>query len=156
TPAERGRPIQAPHLTAAASGVCRVQRPARMCSADRGARLPRSQTALMRAAEQGQLAVCKALAGPGGALPGWEGAAKALVEEAKKRGLELQQPGLPLSRLAADLNDKDQSGQTALMKAAARGHTAVVTFLLGLGADAEARDRQGDTALTLAVREGHV
>src|SRR5437588_386452 len=108
-----------------------------MCSADRGARLPRSQaamkparfiflvvaalllkgarvnekdeqgqTALMRAAEQGQLAVCKALAGPGGALPGSEGAAKALLEEAKKRGLELQQPGLPLSRLAPDLNDK--------------------------------------------------
>ena len=44
---------------------------------------------------------------------------------------------------------------TALMWAAAYGHTGTVKLLLGRGADAGARDNRGKTALAMAVEGGH-
>jgi hypothetical protein len=48
-----------------------------------------------------------------------------------------------------------QSGMTALMKAAAGGHTEVIRLLAALGADVNARGRGGMTALMYAAINGH-
>ena len=48
-----------------------------------------------------------------------------------------------------------QSGMTALMKAAASGHTEVIRLLAAMGADVDARGRGGMTALMYAAINGH-
>jgi uncharacterized protein len=50
----------------------------------------------------------------------------------------------------------DRRGQTALMWAAAEGHTAVVETLIAAGADVQARVPSGFTPLLFAVREGRL
>jgi ankyrin repeat protein len=52
-----------------------------------------------------------------------------------------------LVKNGADLEASDEQGQTALMKAAARGEAAVVSALLESGAAVNARDNEGATAL---------
>ena len=54
-----------------------------------------------------------------------------------------------------DLVPFDQSGWTALIAAAARGHARTVQLLLQSGADPNIRARNGQTALELARSEGH-
>ena len=54
-----------------------------------------------------------------------------------------------------DINARDASGQTALMRAAASGDTGAVRRLIAVGAKLDAVDRQGNTALTLARAAGH-
>ena len=49
----------------------------------------------------------------------------------------------------------DHSGWTALMAAAARGHTNTVALLLQNGADPNIRSKDGRTAIELARAEGH-
>ena len=56
----------------------------------------------------------------------------------------------------ADVNDKDDEGQTPLMWAAAKGQTAVFLLLWDQGAMARERDAQGRTALMLAAEGNHV
>ena len=55
----------------------------------------------------------------------------------------------------ADVNAKDNTGQTALMFAAMVGDTATVEALLAAGADVNARNIGGATALIFAEAGGH-
>ena len=54
----------------------------------------------------------------------------------------------------ADVNAKDNEGETALMTAASDGSTEIVRQLLAAGADVHAKDNRGKTALIFAVRDG--
>ena len=57
----------------------------------------------------------------------------------------------------ADINRKETwRGQTALMWAAAEGHSNVIRVLLARGADIHARSNGGFTPLLFAVREGKI
>ena len=56
----------------------------------------------------------------------------------------------------AVVNAQNRTGETALMYAAWRGHSAIVKLLLEHRADATLKNRQGDTALTLAESKGHL
>ena len=56
----------------------------------------------------------------------------------------------------ADINAKDQHGQTALMIAARNGQGRVVQFLVGQGADLDQTAKYHLSALMLAVIGGHL
>jgi ankyrin repeat protein len=60
-----------------------------------------------------------------------------------------------LVKQGANVNDKDDDGQTALHKAAASGQKVMVVLLLALGADLTERDNKGRTALMTAANAGH-
>jgi len=51
----------------------------------------------------------------------------------------------------ADVNAKDEDGNTALMIATSRGHVRTVELLIEAGADVNAKDKNGRTALMIAV-----
>ena len=55
----------------------------------------------------------------------------------------------------ATVNVQNRTGETALMYAAWRGHSAIVKLLLENRADVTLKNRQGDTALMLAESRGH-
>ena len=55
----------------------------------------------------------------------------------------------------ADIEAMNDSGETALVGAAAGGHEAIVRLLLDKGADIEAKDDSGRTALVRAAARGH-
>ena len=55
----------------------------------------------------------------------------------------------------ADVESKDDAGQTSLSRAAWNGHEAVVKLLLERGADVESKDDAGETPLSWAARNGH-
>jgi len=56
----------------------------------------------------------------------------------------------------ADVNARNQHGQTALMLAAHRGHLQVVDALVEAGADLNVTAKYNLTALMLAIVAGHV
>jgi ankyrin repeat protein len=56
----------------------------------------------------------------------------------------------------ANPNARERLGQTALMWAAAEGHTAIVRALIAAGADLNAKTESGFTPLFFAVREGRL
>ncbi|HEY0546199.1 MAG TPA: ankyrin repeat domain-containing protein [Pyrinomonadaceae bacterium] len=60
-----------------------------------------------------------------------------------------------LSAPNADVNAKDEHGNTALMEAARFGHDDVVKALLIARADVRPKNDEGKTALMLAVEGGH-
>ena len=60
-----------------------------------------------------------------------------------------------LLEAGADVSAKDYSGWTALVWAAANGHTATVQTLLEAGADVNAKDYSGWTALMWTAHAGH-
>jgi ankyrin repeat protein len=60
-----------------------------------------------------------------------------------------------LLKKGASINAKDNDGWTALMWAAASGHTPACAFLLEKGANLEATDKDGWTALMFAAYCGH-
>jgi len=49
-----------------------------------------------------------------------------------------------------DINAQDSQGWTALMMAAAHGHTEIVRMMLERGADREIKEEKGLTALMMA------
>ena len=55
----------------------------------------------------------------------------------------------------ANVNVKDEHGNTALIEAARNGHDGVVRTLLAAGADTKITNNDGQTALTLARLGGH-
>lgn len=55
----------------------------------------------------------------------------------------------------ADVNGRDESGNTPLIEAARFGHDDVVRALLTAKADVRAKNNEGKTALMLAVQAGH-
>jgi ankyrin repeat protein len=57
-----------------------------------------------------------------------------------------------LKEMGADLNIKDEDGQTALMKAAIIGRAEIVKALEG--ADLDIKDRYGQTTLMLVATKG--
>ena len=62
-----------------------------------------------------------------------------------------------LVRLGADVNAKDNWGETVLIDAVNWGHIEVVKCLVELGADLEAKDEwYGETALMKAARGGNL
>lgn len=55
----------------------------------------------------------------------------------------------------ADINGRDERGNTPLIEAARLGHDDVVQALLVAKADASAKNDDGQTALALAAQGGH-
>ena len=111
-------------------------------------------TALMEAAEQGQLAVSRLLldrsADPNQAA---SGGFTALMFAAVKGHVEVAR--LLLDR-SADPNQAATNGSTALMEAALNGHAEVARLLLDRSADPNQADSDGATALMDAGRGGHL
>jgi uncharacterized protein len=60
-----------------------------------------------------------------------------------------------LVKAGVEINGTDDNGMTALMEAAAWGHTEMVKLLLESGADMELRNKQGQTAWGLAAVGQH-
>lgn len=60
-----------------------------------------------------------------------------------------------LATSKADVNGRDENGNTPLIVAAQNGHDDVVATLLAAKADVRAKNNQGQTALDLAVTGGH-
>ena len=56
----------------------------------------------------------------------------------------------------AEVNARDEYGQTGLMNAARDGRTAVARLLVGRGADLDVAAKYGLTALMLAVLRSHI
>ncbi|MCL6590462.1 MAG: ankyrin repeat domain-containing protein [Firmicutes bacterium] len=55
----------------------------------------------------------------------------------------------------ANINEKNNAGQTALMYAAEDGHLEIVKFLMEKGADLDAKDVNNETAFMKATQRGH-
>jgi ankyrin repeat protein len=55
----------------------------------------------------------------------------------------------------ANVNVRDERGNTALIEAARNGHDDVVRTLLAAGADMKLKNNDGKTALMLAAQGGH-
>ena len=55
----------------------------------------------------------------------------------------------------ANVNVRDEHGNTALIEAARNGHDDVVRTLLASGADVNVKNDEGKTALMLALQGGH-
>jgi hypothetical protein len=55
----------------------------------------------------------------------------------------------------ADINAKNDLGDTALVLASSKSHIEVVWLLLEKGPEVNAENKKGDTALKLAFRKGH-
>src|SRR5262249_2467369 len=77
---------------------------------------------------------------------------KQFLEAAEKGRISLM---LEFLKQGADVNDKDDEGQTALHKAVAAGHRSTVIALLTHGADMGEKDAKGRTPLMVAAENGH-
>jgi len=60
-----------------------------------------------------------------------------------------------LIECGADVDAKDSSGQTVLMREVEKGHTEMVKVLIECGADVDAKDSSGQTVLMREAKKGH-
>ena len=106
------------------------------------------QTALMKAARDGNLDMVKYLAECGADVEAkdvWE--STALIRAAMSGQLGAVKC---LVELGADLEAKNKDGETALMRSVIWKQLDVVKYLVELGADLEAKDKDGRTVLDIA------
>ncbi len=61
-----------------------------------------------------------------------------------------------VAREKAELNNKDEAGETALSAAAKNGHLEVLVMLVEAGASPWVQDRKGKTTLHYAAHSGHL
>ena len=87
---------------------------------------------------------------PGPAFAGVDDAFLKSVFEGERKETE------SLLQLGADIEARTNKGSTALIVAAARGHTSLVELLLNQGAKVNAQNRYDDTALLLCATLGDV
>lgn len=90
-----------------------------------------------------------------GRLKGWRlqpGRLRKFMRAAKSGKEEMLKK---LLEKGVDVNSRDNTGHTALMSAAGRGHYVCVDLLLRKGADKDAKDRKGNTAHDIAVENNH-
>ncbi len=107
--------------------------------------------ALIKAAQQGDVAAVETLLAKGADVNGKDGNGSTALIHASAEGMvpivEL------LVRNGADVNAADNIGDTALMAAASEGHADVLKLLLSAGANVNARDRNGFSAVGFAQPE---
>jgi ankyrin repeat protein len=109
----------------------------------------RGETALMKAAANGHAEVVQALLNP-------EGSREIPVDVFEALGVDPDKVSGGVAVEAAPPDEVDQSGQTALMKAAAGGHVAAVRRLrTHSGVKRDRTDNGGRSALVLAAAGGH-
>jgi len=60
-----------------------------------------------------------------------------------------------IERLGEDVNEKGANGESAIVAAAAAGHTDMCAYLVSRGAEVLTKGPGGVTALHVAAREGH-
>ena len=87
---------------------------------------------------------------PGPAFAGVDDAFLKSVFEGERKETE------SLLQLGADIEARTNKGSTAIIVAAARGHTSLVELLLNQGAKVNAQNRYDDTALLLCATLGDV
>ena len=68
---------------------------------------------------------------------------------------KLQEVKSYVERLGEDVNGKGANGESAIVAAAAAGHTDMCAYLVSRGAEVLTRGPGGVTALHVAAREGH-
>jgi ankyrin repeat protein len=119
--------------------------------------LPSGETALMTAAKAGNPDVVRAL------LTGGSNVSLLQLAERRAAAQVAEAAGyvVPTNPTAttnyAEVNARDRwYARTALMIAAAEGHSDVVQMLIEAGADIELLDEEGASALTLARDNGHL
>lgn len=145
--ARRGR-TEAELFTAIRAGDERAVRDlARRAVLD--ARTMTGRTALMEAAESGNVRIVEALLDAGAEISEEDRTGATAVRLAAAAGRDGA-----LAALLARHPDAPAEATAALSWAARRGHSAAVRLLHREGADLEARSRSGDTPLILAVAEG--
>ena len=76
----------------------------------------------------------------------------ALVYSAKKGHIDCLRV---LLDAGADVNAKNEDGNTSLIYSAKKGHTDCLSALLDAGADVNAKDKNGVTSLMYSARNGH-
>lgn len=100
-------------------------------------------------------ALCVALAGCDGSRPTARSPeSDALLRAARARHADTVKK-LLASSPSADVDARDERGNTVLMEAALNGHDDVVQALLVAKVDVRARNDAGKTALMLAAEGGH-
>lgn len=114
---------------------------------------PDGGTALMRAAESGDVEMTRTLVEKGADVNARDTDKKTALMRAAERGYA-EVAKILLSK-RAEVNAKDDDRKTALMRAAEGGHAETVQELLGKGADIKARTYYEQDALMYAVDNGH-
>jgi len=61
-----------------------------------------------------------------------------------------------LIEAGANINVKDNGGDTALMRASVHGNEDIIKLLIEAGADVNAKDNDGSTSLMWALSFGHI
>ncbi len=147
-------PTEAPHRT---SLLETWRCPRKLAPGSRG--LPgggaqRLSRALIKAAEQGDVAAVKALLAKGADVNAkdWRGATP-LTAAARKGRVELAKA---LLDRGANPNVQDDNYETPLIAAADQGHVNMVKLLLARGAAVNGGSMDGRTALTVAAGEGRL